>query len=113
MSEIENYLAEQIADCVSELQLIRDVLDELRVDLQWAVQNDKIANHDCDYISKASVQIERAADAILRLPGTLKESPGDSPSELFETQPKTASNENSTNSTTGSKNNQLGLFDLN
>ena len=58
MSEIENYLAEQIADCVSELQLIRDVLDELRVDLQWAVQNDKIANHDCDYISKASVQIE-------------------------------------------------------
>ena len=113
MSEIVNRLAEQIADCVSELQLIRDVLDEIRVDFQWAVQNDRIANHHCDYISKASIQIERAADAILRLPETLKESPGDSSTKQFETQPKAASNENSTNSTTGSKNNQLGLFGLN
>jgi len=37
-----------------ELQLIRETLDELRTDFQWAMQNDRILSPDADTIGKES-----------------------------------------------------------
>ena len=93
MSEVHNQLAEQISECVSELQLIRDVLEELRVDFEWAIHNDKVQNRHCDYISEASSKIESAANAILKLPEAFNDVVGSIECQQIETSLRPHSND--------------------
>ena len=69
MSNLDD-LVEQAERVSSELDLIRDVLEEVRIDFQWAVQNDRLRPHQIselvesvkNQVSETTYGVQRVAD---------------------------------------------------